>query len=56
MVTVDCGVTALEQPLLARELGVELIVTDHHEPGRSCPSVPRWSILVCPAASIPSAA
>ena len=31
IVTVDCGVTAAEQARVARERGVDLIVTDHHE-------------------------
>jgi single-stranded-DNA-specific exonuclease len=31
IVTVDCGVTAVEQAKVARERGVDLIVTDHHE-------------------------
>ncbi len=32
IVTVDCGVTAVEQARVARELGVDLIITDHHHP------------------------
>lgn len=35
IVTVDCGITAVEESRLARELGIDLIVTDHH-----CPSSP----------------
>jgi single-stranded-DNA-specific exonuclease len=31
IVTVDCGVTAVEQARVARERGVDLIITDHHE-------------------------
>src|SRR4051794_3790426 len=31
IVTVDCGVTAIEPAKIARERGVELIITDHHE-------------------------
>lgn len=31
IVTVDCGITALEEAGLCRELGVTLVVTDHHE-------------------------
>jgi len=31
IITVDCGVTAIEPALVARERGVDLIVTDHHE-------------------------
>ena len=32
IVSVDCGVTAVKEAELARELGVDLIVTDHHHP------------------------
>ncbi len=31
IISVDCGITALEPARVARELGVELIITDHHE-------------------------
>ncbi len=31
IVTVDCGITALEEAEYAKELGVDLIITDHHE-------------------------
>src|SRR5207247_1315359 len=30
IVTVDCGITAIEGVACAREAGVEVIVTDHH--------------------------
>lgn len=30
IITVDCGVTAVKEAQLARELGVDLIITDHH--------------------------
>lgn len=30
-VTVDCGVSALAEAKLARELGLDLIITDHHQ-------------------------
>ncbi|MSR42247.1 MAG: single-stranded-DNA-specific exonuclease RecJ, partial [Phycisphaerales bacterium] len=30
VVTVDCGVSAVEQALFARGLGLDLIITDHH--------------------------
>jgi single-stranded-DNA-specific exonuclease len=40
MVTVDCGITAVEQVRLARELGMEVIVTDHHQPGEELPDCP----------------
>ena len=31
LVTVDCGITAVEEARYARELGIDLIITDHHE-------------------------
>ena len=31
IVTVDCGITAVEEAKLCRELGMELVITDHHE-------------------------
>ena len=32
IVSVDCGITALEQAALAKKRGVDLIITDHHHP------------------------
>lgn len=37
VVTVDCGITSCAEAALARRLGLELIVTDHHEPGAELP-------------------
>ncbi|MDO4571329.1 MAG: DHHA1 domain-containing protein [Planctomycetia bacterium] len=37
IVTVDCGITAVDETKLAHELGIEIIVTDHHQPGRLLP-------------------
>ena len=31
IVTVDCGITALDEALLCKKMGITLIVTDHHE-------------------------
>ena len=31
IVTVDCGITAVAEAALCRELGVDLVITDHHE-------------------------
>jgi len=31
IVTVDCGITAVEEAKLCRILGMELVITDHHE-------------------------
>jgi single-stranded-DNA-specific exonuclease len=45
IVTVDCGISALQEAELARELGVELIVTDHHTIG---PALPKAAVIVHP--------
>ena len=31
IVTVDCGITALEEARLCKSLGIDLVITDHHE-------------------------
>jgi single-stranded-DNA-specific exonuclease len=40
LLTVDCGITACAEVERARELGMEVIVTDHHEPGGAPPDCP----------------
>lgn len=50
IVTVDCGVTALEQARRAKELGVELLITDHHEPRSELPDA---ALIVHPTAISP---
>ncbi|HXV05467.1 MAG TPA: single-stranded-DNA-specific exonuclease RecJ [Solirubrobacterales bacterium] len=40
IVTVDCGITAVEEVALARSLGMEVVVTDHHQPGERLPGCP----------------
>jgi single-stranded-DNA-specific exonuclease len=37
LVTVDCGITAVEEVARARALGIEVVVTDHHRPGEVLP-------------------
>ena len=37
MITVDCGISAVEEVKYANELGIETIITDHHEPGNEIP-------------------
>ena len=31
VVTVDCGITAVEETALAKQLGMDVVITDHHE-------------------------
>ena len=31
IVTVDCGITAVEEARLCKQLGIDLVITDHHE-------------------------
>jgi single-stranded-DNA-specific exonuclease len=40
VLTVDCGITAVEEVRRARELGLDVIVTDHHRPGEQLPDCP----------------
>lgn len=37
MITVDCGISAIEEVDYANSLGIEVIITDHHEPGDELP-------------------
>lgn len=38
ILTCDCGVTAVETAVRANELGIDLVITDHHEPGPELPT------------------
>ena len=37
IITVDCGISAIEEVEYANSLGIETIITDHHEPGETLP-------------------
>ena len=37
VVTVDCGISAVAEAEYALEQGIELVITDHHQPGRELP-------------------
>jgi single-stranded-DNA-specific exonuclease len=37
VVSVDCGIRGADAARRARELGIDLIITDHHEPGAELP-------------------
>ena len=40
MITADCGIACPEEVAAARKLGIEAIVTDHHQPGELLPDCP----------------
>jgi len=40
VLTVDCGITAVEEIAEARAQGLEVVVTDHHRPGETLPDCP----------------
>jgi single-stranded-DNA-specific exonuclease len=40
VLTVDCGITAVDEVRRARDLGLDVIVTDHHRPGDELPDCP----------------
>jgi single-stranded-DNA-specific exonuclease len=40
VVTVDCGITAVAEVARAKELGLDVVVTDHHRPGDELPDCP----------------
>ncbi|HET6172149.1 MAG TPA: single-stranded-DNA-specific exonuclease RecJ [Gaiellales bacterium] len=40
LITVDCGITAPEAVARARELSLDVVVTDHHRPGVLLPDAP----------------
>lgn len=43
VVTVDCGITAIEETEFAKSIGLDIIITDHHE----CPDVlpPAYAVI-----------
>ena len=38
VITVDCGISAIEEIEFANTLGIETIITDHHEPAETLPN------------------
>jgi len=37
LISVDCGITAVNEVKIAKEKGIDCIITDHHEPGAEIP-------------------
>ncbi len=40
LLTVDCGITAVEEVAEATRRGLDVVVTDHHRPGETLPDCP----------------
>ncbi len=38
LISIDCGITAVEQVEYARSLGIDVIICDHHEPAEQLPN------------------
>lgn len=45
MITVDCGIASVKEAAIAKEIGLELIITDHHTIGSELPDA---AVLVHP--------
>ena len=48
IVSVDCGITAIEPARAARKLGIDLIITDHHNPPATMGELPDAFAVVHP--------
>lgn len=48
IISVDCGITAIEPARVARAMGVDLIITDHHNPPASDADLPDAYAIVHP--------
>jgi single-stranded-DNA-specific exonuclease len=47
LITVDCGIGAVDEAALARSLGMDVIVTDHHRPPDVLPDCPIVHPALC---------
>lgn len=45
IITVDCGVRSMKEVEYAREMGVDVILTDHHQPHKNIPTA---NAVICP--------
>ncbi len=45
IITVDCGIRSPKEVMFAKSLGMEMIITDHHEPGEEIPDA---VAVICP--------
>lgn len=47
LITVDCGITSVEEVAAVRAAGIDVIVTDHHQPADVLPDCPIVHPVVC---------
>ena len=40
LISVDCGINSVEEVEYAKNLGIDVIITDHHQPGQILPDCP----------------
>ena len=45
LITVDCGVRSVQEVALAIEKGIDVVITDHHQPADA---IPQANAIVCP--------
>lgn len=50
LISVDCGITAVEEVKIAREKGIDCLITDHHEPGTR---IPEATVIINPKLDSP---
>ncbi len=50
LISVDCGITAVDEVRIATEKGIDCIITDHHEPG---PELPKAQVIINPKLDSP---
>ncbi len=43
LITVDCGIASFEEIEMAQELGIDVVVTDHHQPLKKLPLA--WAVV-----------
>lgn len=49
LITVDCGITSIEEVDFANEIGIDVIITDHHQPRPD--ALPSAYAVICPKIS-----
>ena len=53
VITVDCGITSIDEARVAKELGIELVITDHHQMVEELPAAAAMVHPRLPGSSYP---